>query len=225
MDHSLKAKLRALQMDLRDIQKRMEEIEGQISQEEADETKWSRTESTVEPQSVAEDSLSPQPKVAVPEDEITERSDRFEQVSADSVPFTEAENGGHEPEQVPETEPEHPHIESLEPAARLEVEPGSESVEWSEIQSRVEPKIPRIAEPEPGLSLPFVAGQLASRFVQSWIFGGNPIAKIGILILFFMGSPALKALRDYERQKKEGVTKYTFDPEALGIKNADFWKK
>jgi AGCS family alanine or glycine:cation symporter len=48
---------------------------------------------------------------------------------------------------------------------------------------------------------------------------------IGILILFFMGSPALKALRDYERQKKEGVTTYTFDPEALGIKNADFWKK
>jgi AGCS family alanine or glycine:cation symporter len=48
---------------------------------------------------------------------------------------------------------------------------------------------------------------------------------IGILILFFMGSPALKALRDYERQKKAGVEKYTFDPEALGIKNADFWKK
>jgi len=48
---------------------------------------------------------------------------------------------------------------------------------------------------------------------------------ISILILFFMGSPALKALRDYERQMKEGVTKYTFDPDALGIKNADFWKK
>ena len=48
---------------------------------------------------------------------------------------------------------------------------------------------------------------------------------IGILILFFMGRPALKALRDYERQKKEGVTQYTFNPEALGIKNADFWKK
>lgn len=48
---------------------------------------------------------------------------------------------------------------------------------------------------------------------------------IAILILFFMGSPALKALRDYERQMKEGVTKYTFDPDALGIKNADFWKK
>lgn len=48
---------------------------------------------------------------------------------------------------------------------------------------------------------------------------------IGILILFFMGRPALKALHDYERQKKEGITQYTFNPEALGIKNADFWKK
>ena len=48
---------------------------------------------------------------------------------------------------------------------------------------------------------------------------------IGILILFFMGSPAIKALRDYEKQKNAGVEKYTFDPEALGIRNADFWKK
>jgi len=48
---------------------------------------------------------------------------------------------------------------------------------------------------------------------------------IGILILFFMGRPALKALHDYERQKKEGITQYTFNPEAIGIKNADFWKK
>ncbi len=47
---------------------------------------------------------------------------------------------------------------------------------------------------------------------------------VGIIILFFMGSPAIKALRDYEKQKKAGVERYTFDPEALGIKNADFWK-
>jgi len=46
---------------------------------------------------------------------------------------------------------------------------------------------------------------------------------IAILILFFMGNAALKALKDYERQRKAGVEKYTFDPEALGIKNADFW--
>ena len=46
---------------------------------------------------------------------------------------------------------------------------------------------------------------------------------IGILILFFMGKPAIKALEDYEAQRKAGVENYTFDPEALGIKNADFW--
>ncbi|MDZ7643903.1 MAG: alanine/glycine:cation symporter family protein [Woeseiaceae bacterium] len=46
---------------------------------------------------------------------------------------------------------------------------------------------------------------------------------IAILIIFFSGRPALKALRDYERQKQQGVAKYEFDPEALGIKNADFW--
>ena len=46
---------------------------------------------------------------------------------------------------------------------------------------------------------------------------------VAILILFFMGKPALKALDDYERQKNEGVENYTFDPESLGIKNADFW--
>ncbi len=46
---------------------------------------------------------------------------------------------------------------------------------------------------------------------------------IAILILFVMGKPALKALKDYEAQKKAGVKEYTFDPDALGIKNADFW--
>jgi len=48
---------------------------------------------------------------------------------------------------------------------------------------------------------------------------------IGILILFFMGRPALRALKDYEAQRKAGVSKYTFDPQKLGIKNADFWEK
>ena len=48
---------------------------------------------------------------------------------------------------------------------------------------------------------------------------------IAILILFFMGKPALKALQDYESQMKAGVTEYTFDPESLGIRNADFWNR
>ena len=48
---------------------------------------------------------------------------------------------------------------------------------------------------------------------------------IGILIIFFMAKPALKALKDYEAQRNAGVTTYTFDPKALGIKNADFWER
>ena len=48
---------------------------------------------------------------------------------------------------------------------------------------------------------------------------------VGILILFLMGKPALKALKDYEEQRAAGVTEYTFDPDKLGIKNADFWRK
>jgi len=48
---------------------------------------------------------------------------------------------------------------------------------------------------------------------------------IGILILFLMGRPALRALQDYEAQRNAGVTTYTFEPSKLGIKNADFWEK
>lgn len=46
---------------------------------------------------------------------------------------------------------------------------------------------------------------------------------IAILIIFFMAKPAINALRDYEAQRKRGVTSYSFDPEALGIRNARFW--
>lgn len=45
---------------------------------------------------------------------------------------------------------------------------------------------------------------------------------IGILIIFFMSKPALKALNDYEEQQKRGVTDFTFNPVALGIKGADY---
>lgn len=48
---------------------------------------------------------------------------------------------------------------------------------------------------------------------------------IAILIIFFVARPAISALRDYEAQRKAGVEKYVFDPEAHGIKNADFWVK
>uniref|UniRef100_UPI0004A29681 alanine:cation symporter family protein n=2 Tax=Vibrionaceae TaxID=641 RepID=UPI0004A29681 len=48
---------------------------------------------------------------------------------------------------------------------------------------------------------------------------------VGILIIFFMSKPALKALTDYEEQQKQGVTEFTFNPVALGIKGADYWEE
>jgi len=47
---------------------------------------------------------------------------------------------------------------------------------------------------------------------------------VGILIIFFMSKPALKALKDYEEQQKQGVEEYTFNPVKLGIKGADYWE-
>ncbi|MEF1170928.1 alanine/glycine:cation symporter family protein [Vibrio sinaloensis] len=47
---------------------------------------------------------------------------------------------------------------------------------------------------------------------------------VGILIIFFMSKPALKALHDYEEQQKKGVEEYTFNPVKLGIKGADYWE-
>ncbi|EGU59854.1 sodium/alanine symporter [Vibrio nigripulchritudo ATCC 27043] len=48
---------------------------------------------------------------------------------------------------------------------------------------------------------------------------------VGILIIFFMAKPALKALKDYEEQQKAGVSEYTFNPVKLGIKGADYWEE
>jgi len=46
---------------------------------------------------------------------------------------------------------------------------------------------------------------------------------VGIVLIFLMARPALRALKDYESQRAAGKARYTFDPEALGIRNADFW--
>ena len=46
---------------------------------------------------------------------------------------------------------------------------------------------------------------------------------VGILIIFFMAKPAILALKDYEAQRKANLETYSFDPESLGIQNADFW--
>lgn len=46
----------------------------------------------------------------------------------------------------------------------------------------------------------------------------------GIIAIFFVGKPAITALKDYERQRKAGVTRYEFKPSTLGIKNAKYWE-
>jgi AGCS family alanine or glycine:cation symporter len=46
---------------------------------------------------------------------------------------------------------------------------------------------------------------------------------VAILLIFFIAKPAIIALRDYEAQRNAGAREYTFDPETLGIQNADFW--
>ncbi len=42
-------------------------------------------------------------------------------------------------------------------------------------------------------------------------------------IIKFAAQPAIKALRDYEAQRKAGVARYQFDLQAFGINNAHFW--
>ncbi|NMP15300.1 alanine/glycine:cation symporter family protein [Thalassotalea sp. Y01] len=47
---------------------------------------------------------------------------------------------------------------------------------------------------------------------------------VGLLIIFFVAKPAIKALHDYDRQRKNGIDNISFDPKSLGIKNAELWE-
>jgi AGCS family alanine or glycine:cation symporter len=88
----------------------------------------------------------------------------------------------------------------------------------------------------PGLKLILKFGLLGSVFYGTvktaslaWATGDIGVGLmawlniVGILIIFLVAQPAIKALKDYEAQQAAGVDRYHFDPEALGIKNADFW--
>lgn len=62
---------------------------------------------------------------------------------------------------------------------------------------------------------------------SAWALGDIGVglmAWLNIIAILILQKPALVALRDYEAQKKAGKDP-TFDPEALGIKNADFWRR
>lgn len=62
---------------------------------------------------------------------------------------------------------------------------------------------------------------------MAWTLGDIGVglmAWLNIIAILILQKPALVALRDYEAQKKAGLDP-TFDPEALGIRNAAFWRK
>lgn len=54
--------------------------------------------------------------------------------------------------------------------------------------------------------------------------GVGLMAWLNLVAILLLQKPALAALRDYERQKKQGIEP-VFDPDALGIRNADFWRR
>lgn len=59
----------------------------------------------------------------------------------------------------------------------------------------------------------------------AWAFGDVGLGLmvwVNVLGMLLMTKPAMLALKDYERQKKEGEDP-VFDPQTLGIKDADFW--
>ena len=61
----------------------------------------------------------------------------------------------------------------------------------------------------------------------AWTLGDiglGSMAYINMFVILMMAKPALIALKDYERQKKAGKDPI-FDPEPLGIRNADFWEE
>ena len=52
--------------------------------------------------------------------------------------------------------------------------------------------------------------------------GVGIMAWVNIIAILMLQKPALLALKDYEKQKKKGIDPI-FNPQKLGIKNADFW--
>ncbi|OCS88279.1 alanine/glycine:cation symporter family protein [Caryophanon tenue] len=59
----------------------------------------------------------------------------------------------------------------------------------------------------------------------AWAFGDVGLGLMvwtNVIACLFLTKPAIAALRDYEAQKKAGKDP-VFDPDKLGIKNADFW--
>ncbi len=60
---------------------------------------------------------------------------------------------------------------------------------------------------------------------EAWVLGNIGVgatAWLNSIVILIIQVPAHKTLWDYHRQKKTGLDP-EFDPEVLGIRNADFW--
>ncbi|RLA10426.1 MAG: sodium:alanine symporter, partial [Gammaproteobacteria bacterium] len=61
----------------------------------------------------------------------------------------------------------------------------------------------------------------------AWMMGDIGVgimAWLNFVAIFLLRKPALKALKDYEQKRNKGIENPSFDPEELGIKNAELWK-
>lgn len=54
--------------------------------------------------------------------------------------------------------------------------------------------------------------------------GVGLMAWFNIVAILLLQKPALKTFKDYEKQRKAGIKEPIFEPEKLGIENADEWK-
>lgn len=75
------------------------------------------------------------------------------------------------------------------------------------------------------LAMIFYGSIASAKF--AWALGDlgmGSMAWLNFAAILFLTKPALKVLRDYEKQKKEGKDP-VFDAEKLGFKDADFWVK
>jgi len=77
-----------------------------------------------------------------------------------------------------------------------------------------------------GLVVMTVFGTMRSA-EMAWMLGDIGLgitAWLNIIAILLLQKPAMLALRDYEQQKNQGLDP-VFDPESLGIANAEFWRK
>lgn len=77
-----------------------------------------------------------------------------------------------------------------------------------------------------GIVVAVVYGCVRSASI-AWALGDIGVglmAWLNIIAILILQGPALRALKDYEAQKKAGKDPQ-FDPDALGIKNADLWRE